>query len=59
MYLVCINIVCFGIPLNSFFNVEPSFHYKSIIKIERVDNDRKKESPVCFSLIDSTLGNTS
>ena len=42
-----------------FFDVEPSFHYKSIIKNERVDNDqKKKENPVCFSLIDSTLGKT-
>ena len=41
MYVVCIYYVCFGIPLNSFFNVEPSFQYKSIIKNKRVDNDQK------------------
>ena len=41
MYVVCIYYVCFAVPLNYLFNVEPSFQYKSIVKNETVYNDQK------------------
>ena len=51
MYVVCICYVCFGVPLNYLFNVEPSFQYKSIVKNEREFIMIKKQRKLCLLFI--------